>query len=303
VVGDDAVNAHYRSREQNKRTVQKAVIPAAGLGFRMLPITSVVPKEMLPVARKPMIQHLVEEAALSGIKQICIVIREGKEVIRDYFNLEKAARVNSPESMTELETLTTACDLTFVFQKQPLGLGDALLQARHFVEKDSFVMMIPDQLLSGTTPATLQLLRHWRPGPAIWSSLLRLPKEERPFFVGARGVEYEETANGQVAINRLRTEEETRRAYADLAYEVRGFGRTIFPPQIFDYLGPEFANDETGEVDLLKTFERCTAELPIFGTFLEGEPFDMGTFQSYYRYLPKLWELSKKIALHEVRRA
>ena len=74
---------------------------------------------------------------------------------------------------------------------------------------------------------------------------------------------------------------------------MRGFGRTIFPPEIFDYFGPEFVNPESGEVDLLKTFEKCNQELKLFGVWLEGEPFDLGTFQSYYRYLPKLWELEQ----------
>jgi UTP-glucose-1-phosphate uridylyltransferase len=124
--------------------------------------------------------------------------------------------------------------------------------------------------------------------------MLRLPKDERPFFVGARGVDYEETETGEISISRLRTEEETRQAHAGLSYEVRGFGRTIFPPKIFDYLGPDYANPQTGEVDLLNTFEECRRELRIFGTWLEGEPFDLGTFQSYYRYLPKLWDLESR---------
>ncbi|HEY3039006.1 MAG TPA: sugar phosphate nucleotidyltransferase [Pyrinomonadaceae bacterium] len=282
--------------QSSLQQVEKAVIPAAGLGSRMLPITKSVPKEMLPVGHKPMIQHVVEEAAASGIKQVCVVIREGKEIIKNYFSLKEPFGAKRDESIAELEALTVACELTFVFQKQPLGLGDALLQARHFVGTQPFVMMIPDQLMSGGTPATSQLLKHWRPGATIWSSLLRLSKKERPYFVGARGVEYEERGTGEVAISRLRTEEETRRAHVDLQHEVRGFGRTIFPPEIFAYLGQDFANPETGEVDLLKTFAKCTQEVEVVGIWLEGEPFDLGSFQSYYRYLPKLWEFEQERA-------
>lgn len=259
----------------------------------MLPITRSIPKEMLPVGRKPMIQHVVEEVASSGVTQICIVIREGKEIIKDYFNLKFPAGHKSDERVAELESLVAGCELTFVYQQQPRGLGDALLQAKDFVGSDSFVMTIPDQQLRSPVPATAQLLRDWRPGPIIWSSLLRIPKEELPFFIGARGVEYEELNAHEVSISRLRTEEETRRAHAGLSYEVRGFGRTIYPPEIFDYLGPEFTNPQTGEVDLLKTFEKCTGELKIHGTWLTGEAFDLGTFQSYYRYVPKLWELEQ----------
>jgi len=286
------MNSPYRNQEENKRTIHKAVIPAAGLGSRMRPITMGVPKEMLPVGAKPLLHHVVEEAVASGIKQVCIVIRKGKEVIKDYFCLESAPGTTD-ENVIELRALIAACEFTFVYQESQLGLGNALLQAQDFVGTDSFVMMIPDQLMFGPTPAASQLLRRWRAGPTIWSSLLRLPKEERPFFVGARGVEYHETNAGEVAINRLLTEEETRSVHSDLSYEVRGFGRTIFPPEIFDYLGPEFVNPRTGEVDLLRTFEKCTKELEVFGIWLEGEPFDLGTPESYYRYRLKLWELEQ----------
>ena len=118
--------------------------------------------------------------------------------------------------MTQLEALVAACQFTFVFQEHQLGLGDALLQARDFVGTESFVMIIPDQLMFGPTPAASQLLNHWHPGSAIWSSLVRLPKEERSFFAGARGVEYQEINTGEVAISRLRNEDETLAAHKGL---------------------------------------------------------------------------------------
>lgn len=289
------------SQDSRTQRVLKAVIPAAGFGTRMLPISKSVPKEMLPVGRKPMLQHVVEEAVASGLEQVCIVIREGKEVIRDYFCQPYAGDKRSVD-LAELERLVAGCELVFVIQKEQRGLGDALLEAREFVGTDSFLMMIPDQLMFSTTAAAAQLIRRWRPGPTIWSSLLRLPKAERPFFPGARGVDYEERDAGELIIGRLLTEEETQRAHAGLDYEVRGFGRTIYPPEIFDYLGPEFTNPQTGEVDLLKTFERCTERLSVRGTWLEGEPFDMGTFEGYYRYLPRFLKLTKAARVESQKR-
>jgi UTP--glucose-1-phosphate uridylyltransferase len=203
-----------------------------------------------------------------------------------------------PRNTPTLERLRHNCELTFIYQKEPRGLGDALLQARDFVGDDSFVMMIPDQFICAAVPAVAQLLAHWRRGPFIWSSLLRLKKADRPFFIGARGVEYEESGSDKVAITRLRTEEETRSASRGLDYEVRSFGRTIFPPQIFEYFGPEFTNRETGEVDLLKTFARCTDKLKVFGIWLEGKPFYFGTFESYYHYLPRFEELISQSSGH-----
>ena len=272
--------------------VEKAVIPAAGLGSRMLPITKSIPKEMLPAGRKPMIQHIVEEAVASGLKQICIVIRKGKEIIKDYFCLRYPHKED--RSLEELERLVASCEITFAYQEQPRGLGDALLQARDFVGSHSFVMMIPDQLMRANPPATSQLLRCEKSGSAICSGLLKIPKEETSFFAGARGFRCEQIAgSNECVMGRIQTEEETKSLSLDLDYEVRGFGRTIYQPAIFDYLGEDFVNPQTGEVDLLKTFEQCAAEVEHRGVLLEGEPFDLGTFPGYYHYLPRLWETSE----------
>jgi UTP--glucose-1-phosphate uridylyltransferase len=273
-----------------KKKIEKAVIPAAGLGTRMLPITRSVPKEMLPVGRKPMIQHVVEEAVLSGLKQICIVIREGKEIIRDYFCRRHAAPWPGKRdtNIEELERLVESCDLTFVYQPHPRGLGDALLQARGFVADESFVMMIPDQLMLAGVPAALQLIEGSGPSTCIRTSLLRLAKEELPFFAGARGVELKDRGSaGELEISRLQTEEETRAAYRDAPYELRGFGRTVYPPEIFDYLGEDYTNPRTGEVDLWKTFAASAGIIEHRGRVLEGEPLDLGTFEGYYHYLPR----------------
>lgn len=272
----------------------KAVIPAAGLGSRMLPLTKGVPKEMLPAGRKPMIQHVVEEAVASGVREICVVIREGKEVIRDYFMRPQPRELKRGPEIEELEALAARCELTFVHQREQRGLGDALLAARDFVGRDSsFVMMVPDQLVLADVPATLQLIRHVGPddAPVIWTSLVRLPKEEVPFFGGARGVELEETGEpGEFSLGRILSDEETSAAYAGRPYEIRGFGRTVYPPEIFEYLGESYTNPRTGEVDLLKTFEGAVARgVGHRGVLLEGEPLDLGTFDRYERYLPRLW--------------
>lgn len=274
--------------------VRKAIIPAAGLGSRMLPITKSVPKEMLPVGRKPMIQHVVEEARASGLKKICIVIREGKEIIRDYFCPAHTRVYKLNESVYELEKLVADCEVTFVYQKRPLGLGDALLQAREFVGDEAFVMMVPDQLMLSEVPASLQLIRRWQPGAHILSSLLRLPKPDVPFFAGARGVVVErENEATELTISGLQSEAETKVAYRHSTHELRGFGRTVYPPEIFDYLGTDFINPRTGEVDLWKTFQACAGRIAHRAIVLEGEPVDLGTFEGYYHYLPRFWGASR----------
>jgi UTP--glucose-1-phosphate uridylyltransferase len=273
---------------KREKRIVKAVIPAAGYGTRMLPVTKSVPKEMLTVGRKPMIQHAVEEAAASGLTEVAVVIREGKEIIRDYFI--KPYTHKRDEHVEELERLQESCSLTFIYQQKPLGLGDALLQARDFVGSDYFVMLIPDQLMLAKVPAALQLINACEGAKGIGTSLVKLPKAETTFFAGARGFEFEQDeSSGALTLGRIQTEDETRAAFSHLDYEIRGFGRTVYPPEIFDYLGTEFTNPRTGEVDLLKTFESCAQELGNRGVLLEGEACDLGTFEGYYRYVARFF--------------
>ena len=278
---------------QSEPRVNKAVIPAAGLGTRMLPMTKAIPKELFPVGRKPMIQYAVEEAVASGIQEICIVIRKGKEAIQDYFLAPYPAHHPRSNDLEALERLLKKCEVRFVTQERSSGLGDALLQARGFVGTDSFIMIIPDQLFYHAVPATLQLLQHWRSGKDIWCSVIRVRKEEAGYFIGARGVKREGVQNrDEFVIRKLYTEGETRELYRHQPYEIRGFGRTIYPSEIFEYLGPDYRNPSTGEVDLLKTFEACARSMVHQGIMLAGEPFDVGTLPGYYHYLPRLWELT-----------
>lgn len=269
----------------------KAVIPAAGLGSRMLPVTKEVPKELLPAGGKPAIQHVVEEAVASGIRQVCVVIREGKESVRDHFLRRRPEALKRGSAIEELEELVARCELTFVYQREQRGLGDALLQAREFVGRQPFMMMIPDQLARATPPAARQLARHRPPGDtAVWSSLVRVPKGERDLFPGARGFEHAVDAGGEVlTLGRLLEEEETRAAYARAEYELRGFGRTIYPPEVFEHLGRDYANPLTGEVDLARTFAALTRRVAHKGVVLDGDFFDLGTFAGYYRYAPQMW--------------
>lgn len=274
-----------QQRGTESTRLRKAVIPAAGLGTRLLSLTNGAAKELLPVAGKPLIGHIVQEALASGLDQICVVIREGKESICEYL-CSTMAPVNR-EGEPAFEKGPLVGEFTFVYQDRPLGLGNALWQARDFVGGDSFVMMVPDQLMAAKIPAAMQLVSRWKPGSLIVSGLLRLAKSDVPFFAGARGVDFVER-RGQILIQRLHTDEETREEYRDQPFELRGFGRTVYPPKIFDYLGPEFTNPQTGEVDLWKTFQACSGVIEHRGVVLEGRPMDFGTVAGYNHYV-KQW--------------
>lgn len=255
--------------------IDKAVIPAAGLGTRMLPLTKSIPKEMLPVGRKPMIQHAVEELASSGIKKICIVISSQKEVIKEHFLSPYTCKQD--EGVEEVERLVSELKLSFIYQRQPLGLGDALMTAREFVGNNAFVMAIPDQILYSRKPATLQLLEHSKfDQSAVWTSLIKPPSQEAPYFGADRGLRL-----GKLHGRVWRITEITPHTS-----QIRGFGRTILQSGIFRFLEqcPDYV-DGLGEY---------IKEVAYYGVLLEGIPFDFGTLEGYYRWLPKIWSLTQQ---------
>src|SRR5262245_51720799 len=163
----------------------KAVIPAAGLGTRMLPLTNGAPKEMLPVAGKPMIHHVVQEAADAGIVEICIVIRDGKEAIRRYFEYDDPEVCNVDRA---IEKLRNRCRIVFAYQATSRGIGDAILCAKDFVGDDCFALLIPDQLFIGPAGAITQLASKKLPPNAAISSVICIPASDVKYFPGARRV-------------------------------------------------------------------------------------------------------------------
>jgi UTP--glucose-1-phosphate uridylyltransferase len=267
--------------------VKKAVIPAAGLGTRMRPLTGGAPKEMLPVGGKPMIHHAVQEALAAGLEEICIVIREGKEVIRRYFEegLCEAGRSSTSDTLKELRARGR---IVFVYQAAPRGIGDAMLCAREFVGSAPFALIIPDQLFVGRVAPIAQLAMKELPTGAVISSLIIIPISERPYFPGTRGFVYKSnvTQGDAVVITGI-----TGNDRAGRTGTAPGFGRTIYPPDVFRFLGADFADGRTGEVDLLKTFQSLLVEVPNYGVFLEGEAFDLGTVAGYRHFQPRLRHL------------
>lgn len=144
--------------------VKKAVIPAAGLGTRMLPETKTVPKEMLPIIDKPAIQYVVEEAVNSGIEDILILTNRSKAVMEDYFDYhpeleEKLKRAGREEDAKILRDIADMANITFMRQKQTLGLGHAVLCAKSFAGNDPIAVLLGDDIMKNKVPVTAQLIK------------------------------------------------------------------------------------------------------------------------------------------------
>lgn len=147
------------------KKVKKAVIPAAGLGTRVLPATKAMPKEMLPIVDKPAIQYIVEEAVRAGIEEILVITGRGKSIMEDHFDhafeLESALSANPAKHAMLEECLSIAnmADIYFIRQKETKGLGHAVLKARSFTKDEPFVVMYGDDVIMGEDPVAAQLMR------------------------------------------------------------------------------------------------------------------------------------------------
>ena len=143
--------------------IRKAVIPAAGLGTRFLPVTKAVPKELLPILDKPMLQYVVEEAVEAGIQEIILVVSPGKESIAEYFqpreDLERRLRESGALDLAaKVHQASNLAQVSFVIQAQPLGLGHAVLMAREAVAEEPFVVILPDDIIVHSPGALAQML-------------------------------------------------------------------------------------------------------------------------------------------------
>jgi len=257
------------------KPVRKAVFPVAGMGTRFLPATKAVPKEMLPVVDKPVIQYAVEEAREAGIEQFVFVTGRGKHVIEDHFDhaYELESLLEAREKTAELDSLLESLPLTgsvgFIRQQQPLGLGHAVWCARHFVGNEPFAVLLPDDLMVGKTGALAQMIKA-----------------------------YDEVGGGIIVAAEEKTREETKRygvvdpgASKGNATEVRGvvekpdpakapstlciIGRYILQPEIF----AELDRQERGagnEIQLTDSMAKMIGRMPFHAVKTDCARFDCG---------------------------
>lgn len=156
--------------------VRTAVIPAAGLGTRFLPVTKSVPKELLPILDKPMLQYVVEEAAEAGIERVIVVTSRGKESIAAYFQAqpdleERLAESGATALAGKVRAAAELAQVSFVIQEQPLGLGHAVLTAEEAVAGEPFVVILPDDIIAHSPGVVAQMLKvHENTGAVWWPS-------------------------------------------------------------------------------------------------------------------------------------
>ena len=254
--------------------VRKGVFPAAGLGTRFLPATKDQPKEMLPLVDKPTIQYVVEEAVASGLEEIIIVTGRGKRAIEDHFDaafeleyyLQDRGKL---EELAQIKTISELASVSYVRQKEPLGLGHAILCARTLVGDEPFGVFLGDDIIGGAaTPCMRQLLdvfdRHG--GPVI--AVERVPRDR----IHQYGVIAGRNIGGNVwEITDLVEKPRAEEAPSDLAI----IGRYILTPDIFPAL-EKTPRDAGNEIQLTNGMRALAGSRPLFGYRFEGVRHDAG---------------------------
>jgi UTP--glucose-1-phosphate uridylyltransferase len=253
--------------------IRVAVFPAAGLGTRFLPATKAQPKEMLPLVDRPLVQYVVEEARQAGIERIVIVTGRGKNAIEDHFDtsfelermLEERGKNDLLDQVREVSELIP---VSYVRQKQALGLGHAVLQARDLVGAQPFAVMLGDDIVDATVPCIGQMMQVYerRGNPVI--ALQEVPRAETRQYGIVAGEKIEERV---VRITDMVEKPAPDRAPSNLAI----IGRYILPPEIFDIL-EETRSDVGGEIQLTNALKTLLGRRPIDGYLFEGKRYDAG---------------------------
>ena len=259
--------------------IRKAVIPAAGLGTRFLPATKSMPKEMLPIIDKPVIQYVVEEAIASGIDDIIIITGRGKRAIEDYFDtspeIEHHLSQNKKyELLKKIKDISSLADIHYIRQKEPLGLGDAILKAEKHVGNEPFAVLLGDDIIVNKKSAMAQLIECYE---SVDSSVIGL--EEVPLeMVSKYGIVEVEHQGDLFLVKNLVEKPEKEKAPSNLAV----IGRYVLTPEIFDCI-KEVNPGYNGEIQLTDALKLFLERQKVYAKRIEGKRYDIGDKLSYVK--------------------
>ena len=254
--------------------VRKAVIPAAGLGTRFLPTSKSVPKELVPILDKPMIQYGIEEAVAAGIEDIVIVTSPGKEALENYFRRDEGLErllleSGSQELLDKVRRVSSMAHVSFVRQEQPLGLGHAVLTSRELVGDEPFVVILPDDIIRHSEGATQQLLNVYAKYSASVVAVEQVPQDA----VENYGVVDSRAVDQQVhEVKGLVEKPEPDEAPSDLAI----VGRYVLTPEIFGCLQRTTPGSK-GEIQLTDGMALLLRDQPMYAYQFYGTRYDSGT--------------------------
>ncbi len=255
------------------KKIRKAVFPAAGLGTRFLPATKASPKEMLPLVDKPLIQYVVEEAVDSGIEDIIIVTGRGKHAIEDHFDVSFELEHNLREKgktklLEEVQRISNLVNFSYVRQKEPLGLGHAILCAKQLVGDEPFAVLLGDDIIDSKVPALAQMIKIYKKYGTSILGIEEVPRDKTQHY-GV--IKPEKMEDGVFRVLDLIEKPKPKEAPSNLAI----IGRYILEPEIFDVL-ENTTPGKLGELQLTDGLKNLLSSQQIYGYKINGNRYDAG---------------------------
>ena len=267
--------------------ITKAVFPVAGLGTRFLPATKAIPKEMLPIIDKPLIEYAVEEAVLAGITEIIFITSHTKRAIEDHFDQnfeldEKLIKSGKHDYLEKINRKIFAdVKFTYVRQKSQNGLGDAILHARHLINDEAFAVLLADDLILNNPSCTEQLIEAYQKTSSTVIGLNKVPEEETNKYGVISSDDIDSSLN-TFQLNDI-VEKPENNPPSNLAV----VGRYILSAKIFNYL-ENLQPSVGGEVQLTDAIKLMLADEQVYGHIYEGQKFDCGSRHGYVQAIAHL---------------
>jgi UTP--glucose-1-phosphate uridylyltransferase len=258
--------------------VKKAVLPAAGFGTRFLPATKVVPKELLPIVDKPTIQYIMEEVAAAGIEEVILITGREKGSIEDHFDtsgeLENHLKNKGKDDLLRMvREISEMVTLVSVRQKEPLGLGHAILCAKRTVGNEPFAVLLGDDLIDAEIPCIKQMIDVYQEMNGALIAIQKVPRSETHLYGIIKG---KRVSDRIYRIEDMVEKPQQGRAPSNLAI----IGRYILPPEIFEIL-EKVSPDGRGEIQLTEGLRELSRRFPVFGYEFFGDRYDAGDKLGY----------------------
>lgn len=260
--------------------VKKAVLPAAGLGTRFLPATKSMPKEMLPIIDTPVIQYVVEEAIASGIEDIIIITGRGKRAIEDYFDdspeLEMhLAKKHQTDMLKLVRDISSLVDIHYIRQKEPNGLGDAVLRAEKHIGNEPFAVLLGDDIIVNDKPCTAQLIENFEKYGRSTIAVEEVPYEKLSSYGIIKGKPLDDSL--------YVLEDIVEKPSPEVApSRIGAIGRYVFTPEIFDCI-KEAGAGVGSEIQLTDGIKLLNRSQMIYACKFKGKRFDTGDRLGYVK--------------------
>ena len=255
------------------KKICKAILPVGGLGTRFLPATKSIPKEMLPVLDKPLIQYAIDEALEAGIEEFIFVTGRGKSAIEDYFDhsIELEQTLKDGKKLEKLnlikKTILKPGSVSFVRQQNPLGLGHAVWCARNFISDEPIAIILADDLIDAKPGCMKQMVENWNGGNMVATMEIE-PEKTSSYGIITPG----KVIQNKVEIKDIIEKPNPKNSPSNIAV----VGRYIIEPSVFDHLGLQ-KTGTNGEIQLTDSLAFQIGKAPFFGYNFQGTRYDCGT--------------------------